>query len=272
MKTTKTPAPRRGSANVASVARVDLIPPIIEVRRTENARIRGLMAGLVGLAVVVAAGSLAASFLANGSEQTLAKEQALSAQLIVEQNRYTEVANVRALLGDYEIAAMSALYSEADWSRIMRELDGAMPDGVTLASEVITVKGVLGAAASSTAVATAGLDSPGVIEITFTATASVFDSPTPLLNRLQELTGYASATVDAVAGDDEGYLITGVIQLNSSALGGTARTERLDQDRLATLRSELESSVIAPPAPAAPDESSAIADAGSTDDLTNPEE
>lgn len=86
-----------------------------------------------------------------------------------------------------------------------------------------------------------GLDAQGVIQISFTANADRFDSPTPLLNALSELTGFQSATVDAVSASDEvGYVITGVVQLGSEALGGTSRVKDLDEDLMADLHQQLQ--------------------------------
>ncbi|MGL3148738.1 hypothetical protein ACSS7Z_00115 [Microbacterium sp. A82] len=259
--------PRRtAQSSVATIARVDLLPPIVGVRRKENATTRLLALGLVGLALIAAVSALAVSFLANAAEGALADENARKAQLLIEQKQYSEVSGIKALLVDYETAEYSALYSETDWARLMRELDMAMPEGVEITSEVITVKGVSTTSSSASALDVTGLDHAGVIEISFTAAAEVFDSPTPLLNALQAFTGYSTATVSAVSGqNDEGYVITGSVQLNAAALGGTGRVGELDAEQLAALHSALEASVALPEvAPAAP----ADGEAAGSDELT----
>lgn len=261
--------PRRAQSGVATIARVDLLPPIVEVRRKQSATTRLLGLGLVGLAMITVVGALAVSFLANVAEGELADENALKAQLLIEQKQYSEVAGIKALLIDYETAEYTALYSEADWARLMRELDAAMPEGVTITSEVITVKGV-SASSGATALDVTGLDHAGVIEVSFTAAAEVFDSPTPLLNALQSFTGYSTASVSAVAGQNEdGYVITGSVQLNASALGGTARVGELDPEQLTKLHSALEASVALPEvAPAAPADGEATEGEELTEDAT----
>ncbi|WP_460801900.1 hypothetical protein [Microbacterium sp. GXF6406] len=246
--------PRRGFATVASVARVDLIPPIVGIRRKQNAQIRSLMTGLVLLAIIVIVISLAVSFFANGAEKKLTAEQTRGAQLIVEQNQYSEVAGIKAQLIDYETARWAALYSEADWARIMRELDSAMPDGVDITAEAIAVKG-LGTANRSTKDANAiVIDKPGVIEVAFTAQSDIFESPTAILNALAKtMTGFTSANVDSVVGArEDGYVVTGIVQLNAGALGGTSRTGSLDAETLEQLHKQLEQVAIAPPAAVAP--------------------
>lgn len=258
----------RRAVRSAAVARVDLIPPIVDIRRKENASIRLLMTGLVGLAVAVCVISLAVSFFANGAEGSLAAEKQRGTQLLLEQEKYAEVSGVKAQLLDSVTATMSALYSEADWARIMRELDATMPEDASITSEVVTVKGLTAASGSSSAQDTTGLDTAGVIQIEFTALAPVFDSPTPLLNALQSLTGYASAKVTAVAGEnDEGYNVTGVVELNAAALGGTARVAALDQELLATLHDALEKAAVDPAAAAATAAATTAAD--EEDDLTS---
>jgi len=222
-----------------TVARVDLLPPIVEVRRRQGRTTRLLAMGLVGLLIVVAAVGLAMSFLAGAAENALAGERTRSQLLLIEQAKYSEVSTVKAQLVDYETAELAALYSEADWSRLMRELDDALPSDFALTTETISIKGIDSGRSGSGE--DTGLDAPGVIEISFTATADAFDSPTPLLNALSGLTGYVSATVDAVsASGDKGYVVTGVVQLGADALGGTARVDVLDAETIATLHELLE--------------------------------
>lgn len=242
-------APRRGFATVASVARVDLIPPIVGIRRKQNAKIRSLMSGLVVLAIVVVVASLGVSLLANGAEKKLTAEQTRGAQLIVEQNQYSEVAGIKAQLIDYETARWAALYSEADWARIMRELDSSMPDGVDITAEAITVKGLGPIDMSTKDPNIVEIDAPGVIEVAFSAHSDVFESPTAILNALaKSMTGYTSANVETVIGETEdGYIITGTVQLNMTALGGTSRTGALDAETLAELHKQLEQVAITPP-------------------------
>lgn len=236
---------RSGKSPLPTIARVDLLPPIVEVRRRQSATLRLLTLGLGGLIVIALAGSVATAFLANGAESALADEQDRNARLVDEQAEYAEVSNVKAQLIDYDLAEFAALFAETDWARLMRELDLALPRGVELTSEAITLKGIT---EPSTNEEVTGLDTPGIIEITFTASAEVFDSPTPLLNSLQSLTGYASATVDAVAGGrEDGYVITGVVQLSSAALGSKRSAAALDADQLAILHQALSDAVTLPP-------------------------
>lgn len=231
------PAPVTAPAR--AVARVDLVPPIVEIRRKNAATERKLVAGLLALLIAIVAGGLAVAMLAFTAEGTLAAERVRSQLLLNEQKQYTEVSAVKAQLGAYDGATLAALYSEADWARLMTELDTVLPDDVTLASESITVKGL--SDDTSGIIEATGLDAPGVIEISFTANAERFDSPTPLLNALKGLTGYVSATVDAVAAsNDAGYTITGIVQLGADALGGTARVGQLDADQLAALHEQLD--------------------------------
>lgn len=244
-------APAEAGPPAHASARVDLVPPVVETRRRYRAIERRLLTALLALLVLVVAASLGVAFLAIQAENTLAAERTRSQTLINAQKQYTEVSNVMAQVGAYDGAAVAALFAEANWARLMTELDSVLPAGVTIATESITVKG---AAPGATAdVESTGLDTPGVIEIAFTANADRFDSPTPLLNALSRLTGYVSATVEAVAAsNDAGYVITGVVQLGADALGGTARVGALDPDLIATLHEQLELAATTPPAPSTP--------------------
>lgn len=234
-------------APARSFARVDLVPPIVETRRKNAALERKLAAGLILLVALIIAAALGVAILAFAAEGRLDAERTRTQVLLNEQRSYAEVANVKAQLADYDDAEIAAVFSEANWSRLMRELDTVLPGDVALATESISVKGL--SADTSGIYEVTGLDAPGVIEISFSATAVRFDSPTPLLDALKGLTGYVSATVDAVAeSGEEGYTITGVVQLGADALGGTSRADALDADVLAALHEQLEIAATTTPA------------------------
>lgn len=251
-KSTSQPAPY-----LQGGPRVDLLPPIVEVRRKQNATLRLLMLGLVGVAAIAVVASVAMWLLATAAEQGLAAEQSRTATLLQEQNTYSEVIGVKSKLGDYDSAQMAALYADTDWARIMRELDAALPAGVAIESESIMIKGL---STESAEVASADgsitIDPAGVIEILFSAKAPAFGSPTALLDALSRMTGYVSANVSAVSNTgEEGYTITGAVQLGGAALGGTARVGALDAEQVKSLQDALMAAATTPvaPAPAATD-------------------
>ncbi|MCR2814136.1 hypothetical protein [Microbacterium sp. zg.Y1084] len=252
------------TGSTLSVARVDLLPPIVEVRRRQGRTVRLLSLGLIALLVVVVMAAVAVSLLATTAEGHLAAERNRTQLLLIEQAKYTDLATVKSQLADHELAEVVTLYAEADWFRLMTELDTALPEDFALTAESITVKGV--SADTRGGAGGTGLDAQGVIEITFTATAARFDSPTPLLNALRGLTGYVSATVDAVSATGEaGYVVTGVIQLGADALGGTARAEALDPEVIAALQLALEAVATG----AALEAADAAAEADDVSDLTD---
>lgn len=229
--------------------RVDLLPPIVEARRRQNATLRLLMLALVGIALIAVVASLAVGLLAGAAESSLADERQRTVLLQQEQAKYTDLMQVTSQLADYDSAQLAALYAEADWARIMRELDAAMPAGAAITSESVIVKGLGTDAAAAPAEGAVAIDAPGVIEIAFTAKAPTFDSPTPLLNALQKMTGYVSADVSAVSnGGEDGYTITGAVRLNAAALGGTARTGQFDPKALNQLHETLMTVATSPPA------------------------
>lgn len=249
-KTTKAPAAKKRPAQAAlpTTPRVDLLPPIVEIRRQESKTIRRLSFGLVGLVAVVLIASVGASTLAMTAETALATENARKARLLTEEKAYSEVISVKALLGDYDAAIMSALYSEADWARIMREIDGSMPEGVAITSEVVRINGLGTEAVEVPAVS---LDTAGVVSIAFTALSANVISSTEVLNLLSGLTGYSSAHVESVAGSAEnGFTVTAVVELNAAALGGTPRTGGLNPEQVTALRDALHLAATQPPAPA----------------------
>lgn len=238
---------RPAAAMMPMSPRADLMPPSVEIRRREKRTISRLSVGLVFLTGAIVVASLGVTGVAALSEAALANENARKAQLLAEQKNYSEVVAVKALLGDYDAATMTALYSEANWQRTMKELDASMPDGVDITSEVITVKGVGDAKVEIPEVQ---LDEPGVVSIDFTALSQDVISSTTVLNRLAAMTGFASAYVSAVSeSGEEGYTVTGRVELNAGALGGTTRVMKLDADQLTPLHEALLKSATQPPAP-----------------------
>lgn len=125
---------------VDAIARVDLVPPIVEARRRHAATERKLMVGMLALLVAVVAAGLAMAALAMSAESTLSAERTRAQVLLNEQKKYSEVSSIKAHLGGYDGAELAALYSEASWSRLMTELDAILPADVSLATESITVK------------------------------------------------------------------------------------------------------------------------------------
>lgn len=238
--------------NLGRGPRVDLLPPIVEVRRRQNKTIRLLMLSLVGIAAIVVVASLAVALTAGVAEAMLAKERQRGTDLLNQQGQYAEVIQVRAQLADAQTAQLAALYPDADWARIMRELDAALPAGMSITSESIAVNGLSGVVDTPLAGSVA-IDAPGVVEISFSAAAPSFDSPSPLLAALQNMTGYVSANVSAVANTSEkGYDITGAVRLDGRALGGLARQSTLNADALKQLQDALVLAAITPPAAPAP--------------------
>ncbi|MFS0867151.1 hypothetical protein AB3M83_07420 [Microbacterium sp. 179-B 1A2 NHS] len=243
-----------------SVARVDLLPPVVEVRRRQGLIVRLLSLGLVVLLLIVATAGFLVALVANAAEDALAAEQTRTRLLALEESKYSDVSAVKVQLLDHSDAELAALFAEADWSRLMTELDDVLPEAITLTTETISLKGI---SEDAPAAETTGLDAPGVIEIAFTATAAEFVTPTPLLNALSELTGYQSATVDSVSeSDEDGYTISGIVQLGTEALGGTPRVEALDPEALELLHQTLEDLVTGAAAAQAEAE-------GAADDLTD---
>ena len=120
------------STPVMGVVRVDLVPPIVEARRRSARTIRALIYGLLALIVAVVMAILAMSMLALKAETTLDDERTRGQLLVQQQNEYNELISVKRSLADYEFALPEALFAEANWARLMTELDTVLPDEVTL--------------------------------------------------------------------------------------------------------------------------------------------
>ena len=194
-----------------AVPRAQLMPPEVAMRRRESSRRRGLI-GLVVLVLVLVVGGIVASYwLAAAAQQRLEAERAVTQQLLAEQLEYVEVLGVQerltAVVAQREaLAGVDVLWqgvlrpylSVLDSDEIVEALDAAsnVPLEPPLAQD-----GPLRAARSAT--------------VLLTVATTDLPDPSRWLRAWEQLEGYADASIDSIALDEENVYLT-VVTLNLS--------------------------------------------------------
>lgn len=260
--------PARQASN-STWPRVDLLPPIVETRRKQNGTLRLLSLALVGIAAIAVLASLGAGLGAMQAEGALADETARGQKLAAEEQNYTDVIAINNQLSAQSTAKTAALFWEVDWPNLLVALDGALPAGVSLDSETVTVKPYSsnGTATTTSGTPVTAIDKPGVIVVAFEATSPDVPSTIPLLNQLQAIPGVVTARVETFAVDTEvGYRVTGEVQIDATWIGTTARSKAIDSDAVKQLRDDLFKATVTPVTPTPSATSTTGADS-TTEDL-----
>lgn len=115
---------------IGGIPRVDLLPP--EVRARERDRTAGGWAilAIVAAVGVVASGYAFSSVLGLAAQAHLGTVSSRTAELLVEQNKYIEVQQIRGQIELTGAAQRVGAASMTDWSRVVGEVSAALPGSV----------------------------------------------------------------------------------------------------------------------------------------------
>jgi Tfp pilus assembly protein PilN len=248
MTLTTTDTVTRTRVEWAPVPKVNLLPPeVLEARRF--ARTQRVLAGVVGLTVVVAAASVGWAQSGVGSARAaLEATEARTAGLQAEQTRYADVPRLLSQVSAAELAREKALADDSLWYRFLGDLAVATPADVSLSTMSITVgaqPGEAGAAgaAAATGAATAGpspavgsLPAPGAAgaagapgapaaaqplgRLTFSGKAQAFPDVAAWLDAVARLRGLDGSSLQTASRDSADGVVswTSSISLTSDAL------------------------------------------------------
>ncbi|MDJ0325040.1 hypothetical protein QMG61_14840 [Cryobacterium sp. PH31-AA6] len=178
--------------------RAVLLPPEVLKRRKAKAVRRSLGFGVVGLLVIVLAGTAGATVLSGQAQSRLLAEQAHTTDLLAEQTQYGEVRTAQAQVDLVKAAQKVGASTEIDWKTYLQGVQGILPAGV-----VIDTIGVDSATPILLyAQATAPLQGARVATVSFSATSSTLPDVPTWLNGLATLRGFADALPGSVALDE----------------------------------------------------------------------
>jgi hypothetical protein len=198
--------------------RVILLPPEVLKRRKAKAMRRSLGFGVVGLLVIVLAGTAAATVLAGQAQSRLLAEQAQTAGLLAEQTQYGEIRTAQTQVKLLKAAQQVGASTEIDWKAYLQSVQGILPAGVVI--DTISVD-------SATPIllyaqATAPLQGARVATVSFSATSSTLPDVPAWLNGLATLRGFADALPGSVVLDEATnvYKMDITMHVNEAAFAG----------------------------------------------------
>jgi len=173
--------------------RADLLPPEVELVKKARAQ-RRILGLLVVLAIAVAvAGYGLATIRAAAAQLGLAAAQARTLALIEEQSVYAEAARVTSLLTTIEKTRSDATSSEIVWAEVMDEITVVLPPS-TYASWEATTRMPW----DPELLTTGPLRQPRVGTLVFTITSAQPIDATTLVRAIDEVEGFADASLDLI--------------------------------------------------------------------------
>lgn len=194
--------------------RVDLLPPEIRAQRNATALRRRLGYGVVLLIVLVVGGSGAAGIEAIRAQASLASEQALTADLLVQQRKYIQVRSVQDEVSLIQAAQQVGTSTEIDWKKYLSEVQATLPANVILDTVTIDSASPL----TEYAQATAPLQGARVATLSFTAKSPTLPEVPAWLNALTSLPGYTDASPGSVTRDTTGvYTVDITMHIDQAA-------------------------------------------------------
>jgi Tfp pilus assembly protein PilN len=200
---------------LATLPRVNLLPPEIGERRRFRKIQYGLGAGVAGAVGVVALAFLAATGSVNAANTELETQMAEGSRLKAETAKYADVTAVYAQAAAAQAMLTEAMGEEIRWSRFLSDLSLSVPENVWVTDVNF----------SQSAVAPAlGETEPGVATLTVTGKGFSHDDVALWLESLAAQSTYAnpyfSKSTDILIGAREAVEFGSTATLTSDALSG----------------------------------------------------
>jgi Tfp pilus assembly protein PilN len=179
------------TSRVATLPRVNLLPPEIEEKRQLKRLQVGLGAGVVAVAGVVGALTLLANAAVNDANAELQTAQQRGAQLTAQQAEFAEVPLVYAQVEAATLREEQAMGQEVRWSRFLNDLSLSVPGKVWLTSMTVSqnVDAGTGVVAAPAAPGTSAYMQTGLGSITFEGKGYTHNDVASWLNVLAKQQG-----------------------------------------------------------------------------------
>lgn len=201
------------------IPRADLLP--LEIRREHKGRKtrRKLLWGVVAVIAVVFVGTGTSYYFALTSQLALMAAQEHTNELLVEQQKYSEVRVIQGDLADVEAAQRVGAGTEIDWKAYLDQIEASLPDGVAI--EAVTIEGA--SPMVDYEQPSAPLQGLRVATLTFGAVTDTLPNTDAWLVSLAALPGFTDANPDSITLDEATGRYTSVITMH---IGEAAWSER----------------------------------------------
>lgn len=168
----------------------DLTPPeLISARRLRALR-RSMLLGLGALVVVIVLLFLATLVRGRQAADDLAREQAVSSQLVTQQARYGVVTQIEGSTAGVRAQLATLMADEVDVTGVLTSITATLPRGVALTAVQTTVNA--GGTAAGGSAGTTSLDTSGAVQIgqvTLAGTAPGLESVSAYVDALSRRPG-----------------------------------------------------------------------------------
>jgi Tfp pilus assembly protein PilN len=194
--------------------RVDLLPPEVKSRHKARAVRRALALTVVGVLVLAAAGTAAASWRAEQSKAELASAQARTDSLLAEQGTFAEVRTVQDQLDTALAAREVGVSTEIDWKSYLEAVRAVLPADVTITTVGVDSQSPL----TPFQQATVPLQAQRVATLSLALTSPSLPTVPQWLEALTSLPGYADGAPGSITQSETGgYLVNLVLHINQDA-------------------------------------------------------
>lgn len=186
-----------------TVPRINLLPPEIEAERRLR-KTQGILGGVaMGVVALLAGGFVLSVAAVNQAEEGLATEQNRTLQLQTEEGRYAEVPKVLAQVEEAQSARALAMFSDVKWFDYLHNVAATYPEDVWLSDMTATVA-ASSASATSGALPTDPLATPGMGTVSFSGTALRHSDVATWLDVLAATDGFADPSFSSSARSEIG--------------------------------------------------------------------
>lgn len=218
-KATKAPSRASGPGlGASSLPQVNLLPPEVRAARGLVNVKRWLAIALVIVVVAIGLVYVLAMLARNSAENTLATEQARTAELQTEVAKYDEVPRVLANLARTKDALQLGTSTEIQWKSYLDAITAVLPEGVSIDSFIVSQTTPWMAAVGPQD----PLVTPGVANISFTVRATTLPNTAAWLDALDAIPNLSSPTLSMAsltAETGEPYFaITTNVQVDATAV------------------------------------------------------
>lgn len=199
---------------VGGSPRVDLLPPEIRLARRGAAIRRAMTMLLIGLVAAVGLGWAGASLLAGAAQSRLEAEQAITTDLLLQQQQYIEVRQNAQQIELIDTATRVGTSTAIDWQAFVGSLMGGFTDGMSVRSFTIqSATPIAGFAQSSSPLAT-----PRVATVLIAVVSPSLPTARDWMRSLGAIPGVSDVAVDSIQSETAGFLTTLTVSVDSTVL------------------------------------------------------
>ena len=195
---------------VGGVPRADLLPPEIRVEHKGRRTRRKLIYATLGVVLLVFVGTGASYYFASASQNALLAEQNRTSELMLEQQKYSDVRVVQDELATVEAGQMVGAATEIDWNAYLDLVEASLPANVAVVEIAIDGASPL----VDYGQPSAPLQGMRVATFTFGAATATLPDTDAWLVALSALPGYADANPDSITVDEETGLYKTVVTMH----------------------------------------------------------